>query len=45
MIRFRVWPDGLRSYYLAYPALEALQVPMTRENLDPEEKKAASRQR
>jgi hypothetical protein len=45
MIRFRVRPDGLRSYYLAYPALEALQVPMSRENLDPGEKNAASRQR
>jgi hypothetical protein len=45
MIRFRVRPDGLRSYYLAYPALESLQLPMTRENLDPEENKAARRQR
>lgn len=36
MIRFRVWPDGVRSYYLAYPALEALRVPMSRENVDPE---------
>jgi hypothetical protein len=36
MIRFRVRPEGLRSYYLAYPALEALHVPMSRENLDPE---------
>lgn len=33
IIRFRVHPDGLRSYYLAYPALEALHVPMTRENV------------
>jgi hypothetical protein len=40
MIRFRVRPDGLRSYYLAYPALEALHVPMSRENLEPEEKTA-----
>ena len=32
MIRFLVRPDGLRSYYLAFPALETLQVPMTREN-------------
>jgi hypothetical protein len=36
MIRFRVWPEGLRSYHLAYPALEALHVPMSRENLDSE---------
>jgi hypothetical protein len=36
MIRFRVWPDGLRSYYAAYPALEALHVPMARENVDPD---------
>jgi hypothetical protein len=41
MIRFRVRPDGLRSYHLAYPALEVLQLPMTRENVDPEEGKAA----
>jgi hypothetical protein len=41
MIRFRVLSDGLRSYHLAYPALEALRVPMTRENVDPEETKAA----
>ena len=40
MIRFRVLPDGLRTYHLAYPALEALHVPMTRENVDPEEAKA-----
>jgi hypothetical protein len=39
MIRFRVHPDGLRSYYLAYPVLEALRVPMSRENLDQEETK------
>jgi hypothetical protein len=32
-IRFLVRPDGLRSYYDAYPALESLHVPMTRENL------------
>jgi len=37
MIRFRVRPDGLRAYYLAYPALEVLRVPMMRENLDPPE--------
>jgi hypothetical protein len=42
-IRFRVHPDGLRCYYLAYPVLEALHVPMTRENVDPEEEKATNR--
>jgi hypothetical protein len=45
MIRFRVRPDGLRSYYLAYPALDSLHLPMSRENLEPEENKAAGRQR
>jgi hypothetical protein len=45
MIRFRVLPDGLRAYYLAYPALEGLRVPMTRENVDPEEAKAGNRER
>jgi hypothetical protein len=44
MIRFRVWPDGLRSYYVAYPALEALQVPMSRENLDLREEKTRNQQ-
>jgi len=34
MIRFRVLPSGLRSYYVAYPILEPLHVPMTRENVD-----------
>jgi hypothetical protein len=36
-IRFLVRPNGFRTYYLAYPALEGLQVPMSRENLDAEE--------
>lgn len=35
-IRFRVYPDGLRAYYLAYPALELLGVPMTKELVEPE---------
>jgi hypothetical protein len=36
-IRFLVRPDGLRTFYLAYPVLEPVQVPMTRQNLDAEE--------
>ena len=36
-VRLLVRPDGLRTYYLAYPLLESLQVPMTRQNLEPEE--------
>jgi hypothetical protein len=36
-IRFLVRPAGLRSYYLAWPALEGLHLPMTRENLDAED--------
>jgi hypothetical protein len=45
MIRFRVRPDGLRAYYVGYPALEALHVPMARESVDPEEeaKRASGR--
>ncbi len=35
-LRFRVYPDGLRAYYLAYPVLELLKVPMTRELVEPE---------
>jgi hypothetical protein len=34
-IRFRVKPDGLRAYYAAYPALAPLQLPMTRETVEP----------
>jgi hypothetical protein len=37
MIRFRVHADALRTYYLAYPALEALEIPMTRENVAPDD--------
>jgi hypothetical protein len=33
LVRFYVRPDGLRAYYLAYPALADLGVPMSRENL------------
>jgi hypothetical protein len=36
-IRFLVRPDGLRTFYLAYPVLEPMQVPMTRQNLDAED--------
>jgi hypothetical protein len=33
-IRFRVNPDGLRTYYAAYPALEKLGFPMKRDDVD-----------
>ncbi len=36
VIHFRVRPEGLRAYYLIYPTLEVLRVPMTRETLPPE---------
>jgi hypothetical protein len=36
-IRFLVRPDGLRTLYLAYPVLEPVQVPMTRQNLEADE--------
>ncbi len=32
-IRLLVRPEGLRAYYFAFPALETLQVPMTRTNV------------
>ncbi len=38
MVRFRVRSDGLRAYYLAYPALEPLHVPMSREDVPKEAK-------
>jgi hypothetical protein len=37
-IRFVVEPDGLQSYYLAYPLLGSLGVPITRENVRKEDK-------
>ena len=36
-IRFLLRPDGLRTYFLAYPELEPLHLPMSRENLDADE--------
>jgi len=33
MLRFQVRPDGLRSYYLAYPLFGNTRLPMARENL------------
>jgi hypothetical protein len=36
-ICFLVRPEGLRTYYLAYPALEMLQLPMTRQEVRVEE--------
>jgi hypothetical protein len=38
-IRFQIRPDGLRSYYLAYPVLENLGIPMARQDLEAEEPK------
>jgi hypothetical protein len=35
-VRFLVHPDGLRTYHLAYPALEPLGVPLTRQNYEPD---------
>ena len=37
IVRFLVRPDATQSYYLAYPCLEGLQVPMKRVNLDEQE--------
>jgi hypothetical protein len=39
VLRFAVQPEGLRTYYLAYPALTPLQVPMIRENVRKEDAK------
>lgn len=36
-VRFLVRPESLRTFHLAYPALEALAVPKTRQNLIPED--------
>jgi hypothetical protein len=36
IVKLLVWPNAMRTYYRAYPALETLGVPMRRENLDPD---------
>jgi hypothetical protein len=36
-ISFLVRPEGLRTYFLAYPELESLHLSMSRENLDANE--------
>jgi hypothetical protein len=36
-VRFLVRPDGLRSMHRVYPVLEALHIPLTRQNLDVDE--------
>jgi hypothetical protein len=33
-LRFQVRTDGLRTYYLAYPLLDSLRLPMSRENVE-----------
>lgn len=33
-LRFLVHPEGLRTYYQAYPALEGLRLPMERQNVE-----------
>jgi hypothetical protein len=36
-VRFLVRPDGLRSFYAAYPWLEGHKIPMSRQNIDKDE--------
>jgi hypothetical protein len=33
-VRFLIYPDGLRTYFLAFPALEPLGIPLTRQNAE-----------
>ena len=40
-VRFLVRPENLRAYHLAFPALEALPVPKSRQNLDADDDVAA----
>lgn len=37
IIRFLVRPNGSKAYFLAYPALEKLRLPMSRVNLEPDD--------
>ncbi len=36
LLRFQIKAAGLRAYYLAYPMLDVLNIPMMREDCDPE---------
>jgi hypothetical protein len=36
-IRFLVRPDGVSTYYRAYPLLESLKLPMKKQNVDRDE--------
>ena len=40
-VRFLLRPENLRTLHAAYPALEALPVPKTRQNLEAEDDPAA----
>ncbi len=40
-VHFLVRPENLRTYHLAFPALDALPVPKVRQNLQPEDDPAA----
>jgi hypothetical protein len=41
-VRFLVRPDGLRSLHRAYPVLEGLHIPLTRQNLEADDEVAPS---
>jgi hypothetical protein len=45
ILRFQVHREGLRVYYLAYPLLEGLRLPMTRENVEPPPRAPATLER
>jgi hypothetical protein len=36
-VRFLVHPEGLRVYHTAYPILEPVQVPILRQNVEPDD--------
>jgi hypothetical protein len=42
-VRFLIRPDGMRSFFLAYPPLDVLRVPMTRQNLEADEEVSGGR--
>ena len=37
ILRFEVYPDGVRAYFTAFQLLESLQLPMVRHNVEPAE--------
>ena len=42
LVAMHEYPDGLRALHRAYPVLEGLHIPLTRQNLDADDEVAPS---